>query len=79
MEATIDSGGRILLPKVLREALGLVAGSKVDVSAYNGGVQIMPGGRTAQLRRDADGRLVAHSQTQVTDDMLFSLIDAGRR
>lgn len=79
MEATIDSGGRILLPKPLRDALGLQPGSKVEISAYGSGVQVTPGGRTARLERDADGRLVATSDTVVTDDDLFALIDAGRR
>lgn len=79
MEATIDSGGRILLPKSLRDALGLAPGSKVDISAYGGGVQVTPGGRTARLQRDASGRLVAVSETIVTDDDMFALIDSGRR
>ena len=51
----------------------------MDVSVYGGGVQLTPGGRTARLERDADGRLVAVSDTVVTDDVLFALIDAGRR
>ena len=79
MEATIDSGGRILLPKSIRDSLGLAPGSKVDVSPYGSGVQITPGGRTARLVRDADGRLVAEAETPVTDDVMFALIDAGRR
>jgi AbrB family looped-hinge helix DNA binding protein len=79
MEATIDSGGRILLPKSLRDALGLAPGSTVDVSAYGAGVQITPGGRTASLHRTTDGRLVAVSETVVTDDDMFALIDSGRR
>lgn len=79
MKATIDSGGRILLPKALREALGLTPGSTVDISVYGGGVQVTPGGRTARLERDDDGRLVATSDTVVTDDDLFALIDSGRR
>lgn len=79
MEATIDSGGRILLPKSLREALGLAPGSTVDVSAYGAGVQITPGGRTARLQHAPDGRLVAVSETTVTDDDMFALIDSGRR
>ena len=37
------------------------------------------GGRTARLVRDADGRLVASADTEVTDDMMFALIDSGRR
>lgn len=79
MEATIDSGGRVLLPKSIRDSLGLVPGSKVDVSPYGSGVQITPGGRTARLERDPDGRLVARGETVVTDDLLFALIESGRR
>lgn len=79
MKATIDSAGRLLLPKSLRDALGLTAGSTVDVSAYGGGLQITPGGRSARLERDGNGRLVAHAETVVTDEAVFSLIDGGRR
>ena len=79
MEATIDSAGRILLPKALRDALGLVPGTKVDVSSRGGSVQITVGGRTARLQRDDEGRLVAVSDTIVTDESMFAIIDAGRR
>ena len=79
MKATIDSAGRLLLPKSLRDALGLTPGSTVDVSPYGGGVQVTPGGRTARLERSEDGRLVARSETVVTDDVMFALSDAGRR
>lgn len=71
--------GRILLPKSLRDALGLAPGSTVDVSAYGSGVQVTPGGSTARLERDADGRLVAVSERVVTDEDMFAVIDAGRR
>lgn len=79
MEATIDSGGRLLLPKRVRDLLGLGPGSTVDVSLYGSGLQITPGGRTARLERSADGRLVARSETFVTDEIMFGLIDSGRR
>lgn len=79
MEAVIDSGGRIVLPKQLRDALGLTPGATVDISAYGGGLQITPGGRTARVERDLNGRLVARADTEVTDDMMFALIDSGRR
>ncbi len=79
MEATIDSGGRLLLPKALRDSLGLAPGTKVDVTPYGGGLHIVRGGRTARVERDDDGRLVAHADTVVTDDAMFALIDAGRR
>lgn len=79
MKVTIDAGGRIVLPKHLRDALGMVPGSTVDIAPYGGGVQITPGGRTARLVRDPDGRLVAQSDTTITDDVMFGLIDSGRR
>lgn len=79
MEAVIDSVGRIVVPKPLRDALGLAPGAVVDISQYGNGVQITPGGRTATLEHDATGRLGARSDTVVTDEMMFALIDAGRR
>ena len=78
MRTTIDGAGRVVIPKALREAVGLAGGSAVEVSVYGGGLQLTPGGRTARLRR-VDGRLVAESDTEVTDEMLFAAIDAGRR
>ncbi|MDO5495351.1 MAG: AbrB/MazE/SpoVT family DNA-binding domain-containing protein [bacterium] len=79
MEAKVDSAGRIMLPKSLREALGLAAGSVVDVSAYGRAIQITPGGRTATLEREPGGRLVAVSDTPVSDEVTSALIDSARR
>lgn len=79
MESVVDAVGRVVVPKALRDALGLTPGTVVDISAYGSGVQITPGGRTARLERDRDGRLVSRGTTQVTDDEVFALLDAGRR
>lgn len=74
----MDSGGRLLVPKALREALGLSAGARVDISRYGAGLQVVPTGRTARLL-DEDGVLVATGDTAIDDDDVFALIDAGRR
>lgn len=74
----MDSVGRIVVPKPLREALGLRPGSKVDISAYGQGLQVIPAGRTARLVDEHDV-LVATGETALDDDDVFSLIDAGRR
>ncbi|MCL1837799.1 MAG: AbrB/MazE/SpoVT family DNA-binding domain-containing protein [Propionibacteriaceae bacterium] len=79
MEAKIDSGGRILVPKLYRESLGLLSGTTVDISAYGSGLQITPGGRAARIARGSNGRLVAHCETPITDDIVFSLVDSSRR
>lgn len=78
METSVDGVGRIVIPKPLREALGLRAGSVVDISRYGPGLQLTPAGRTARLV-DEDGALVADSEQLVTDADVFELIDSGRR
>lgn len=78
MKATIDSVGRVVVPKALRDLLGLHPGSTVDISQYGAGLHMTPVGRTAQLV-DEDGVLVATGTTTIDDDDVFGLIDAGRR
>lgn len=79
MKASVDALGRIVVPKQLREALGLRAGTVVDISPYGAGLQILPVGRTARLEASGDGSLVAVSDTRVDDEVVFGLIDSGRR
>ena len=78
MQTTIDSVGRIVVPKPLRDALGLTPGSTVDISRYGAGLQLTPAGRTARLVTEA-GVLVATGETEIDDDVVLGLIDAGRR
>lgn len=78
VETTVDGMGRIVVPKALRDALGLTPGAKVDVSRYGAGLHLVPVSRTARLV-ESDGVLAAESATTVTDDMVFELLDSGRR
>ncbi len=78
MQTTVDSVGRVVVPKALRDALGLRAGSTVDISLYGAGLQLVPAGRTAQLV-DESGVLVATGATAIDDDDISALIDSGRR
>ncbi len=78
MEATIDSVGRIVVPKPLRDARGLRAKSTVDISRYSAGLQLTPTGRTARLV-DESGALVITGDTTIDDEVVFGLIDTGRR
>lgn len=78
MKSTVDAVGRIVVPKPLRDALGLRAGSVVDVSRYGSGLQIVPTGRTARLV-DESGVLVATGETTIDDEAVLGLLDSGRR
>lgn len=78
MKTTVDAAGRIVIPKPLRETLGLGPGSSVEISRYGSGLQLIPTGRTARLVTEA-GALVATGDTTIDDEAVFGLIDAGRR
>lgn len=78
MKTTIDSAGRLVVPKVLRDRLGLKPGSTVDLSPYGAGLQMVPVSRTARVR-SIRGAVVAESDTVLNDEDVFALLDADRR
>lgn len=78
MEITMDRSGRIVVPKDLRDALGMEEGGTFDISRYGSGLHLEPHGRKARIV-ERDGRLVLTSDHVVTDDEMYALIDALRR
>jgi AbrB family looped-hinge helix DNA binding protein len=42
MKTTIDGAGRVIVPKKIRDAVGLEDGSEIDVRAENGVIQMAP-------------------------------------
>jgi AbrB family looped-hinge helix DNA binding protein len=51
MTLTIDGAGRIVLPKPVRERLGLNAGSNLEIEEVPEGVILKPTGRGSSLIR----------------------------
>ena len=67
-----------MVPKPLRDALGLQPGSEVEISRYGAGLQLIPAGRTAQVVLEG-GVPVVTGDTRIDDEIAFGLLDAGRR
>lgn len=67
-----------MIPKPLRDALGLQPGSEVEISRYGAGLQLIPAGRTAQVVLEG-GVPVVTGDTRIDDEIVFGLLDAGRR
>ena len=58
MLSTIDSAGRIVVPKALRDALGFVPGQRLEIRASDGKLEIEPLPTPMRLER-RKGALVA--------------------
>jgi AbrB family looped-hinge helix DNA binding protein len=81
MRTTIDSAGRLVVPKPLRERLGLAGGGEVDLEEHDGVVEIRTAARTVSVTRKA-GRPVLTVDSEVprlTDEATRELLEQTRR
>lgn len=81
MLATIDAGGRIVVPKEVRERLGLRPGSRIVLTEVEGRLEISPATTPVRLV-DQEGTLVAVSEVDLpvlTADQVRDAVEATRR
>jgi AbrB family looped-hinge helix DNA binding protein len=77
MRATIDKAGRLVIPKQLRDHVGLRPG-EVEVIAEGTGLRVEP--LASESLDERDGRLlIPTAGAQIDDDLVRSLRDAGQR
>ncbi len=58
MITTIDTAGRLVVPKAIREEAGLVPGEPLEVTLHDGRVEIVPAPREVRIR-ERDGLRIA--------------------
>lgn len=77
MRATIDKAGRLVIPKALRDRLGLGPG-EVEIVADGAGLRVEALPREGMVTRS--GRLVIPAGgALIDDDVVRELRDAGQR
>jgi AbrB family looped-hinge helix DNA binding protein len=77
MKASIDSAGRLVIPKVLRDRLGLTQG-EVEVEADGADLRVRPA--ADDVLEEQDGWLVVPAAGhRITDEDVRDLRDADQR
>jgi AbrB family looped-hinge helix DNA binding protein len=81
MRATIDAAGRIVVPKPLREALGLKPGQPLDIRASEGGLIIEIAATPMQLKKRGKGVVAvpAGALPKLTADEVRDTLERVRR
>ena len=77
----MDKAERIVLPKPLRERLGLVGGDELEVVEHDGVVELRPAPADVEVLDTPDGAVVAprESLPQLDDASLRETLDRLRR
>ena len=81
MRATIDAAGRMVIPKALRDAIGLGDGGDVDIELVDGALLVAPPTVPKRIA-DRGGRAVIVAEQPLpplSDEVVRSVTDAVRR
>lgn len=71
MKTTIDSAGRVVIPKPLREELGLHGGEEIEVTIRDGRIELEPSFNPVQLV-ERDGFLAAEIEEDESSPLTAS-------
>jgi AbrB family looped-hinge helix DNA binding protein len=81
MPSAIDSAGRIVIPKALRDRLGLDPGRAVEIRERDGRIEIEPAPTPMSLARRPGGPVAvpAEALPPLTDEQVRATIERVRR
>lgn len=81
MKVTIDAAGRVVIPKALRDAVGLRAGQPLEIAERDGRLEIAPAATPMRLVDEGEGAAaVADDDMPVlTADVVRETLERIRR
>lgn len=77
MRTTIDKAGRLVIPKALRDHLGLVPG-EVDIEVDGAALRVQPVDDEAELTEENGRLVIAPTGTRLSAATVRDLIDEDR-
>lgn len=81
MKTTIDKAGRVVVPKELRDLLGLNGGETLDIREADGRIELVPLSAKVRLE-ERPGGLVAVAEEELpplSDDLVRKTLERSRR
>jgi AbrB family looped-hinge helix DNA binding protein len=79
MRATIDLAGRLVVPKPLRDELGFVTGTELEVTVVDGHLEVSIPSRVRIDQGPHGMRFVADSDEHLDAGQVRELMERGRR
>jgi AbrB family looped-hinge helix DNA binding protein len=81
MRSTIDGAGRVVIPKPLRERLGLQGGEALDIRERDGRIEIEPAATPMRLagRRETTTAVPEEDLPPLTDEIVRETVERTRR
>jgi AbrB family looped-hinge helix DNA binding protein len=81
MRSTIDGAGRVVIPKSLRERLGLQGGEALDIRERDGRIEIEPAPTPMRLaeRGGAAAAIPEEDLPPLTDEIVRETVERTRR
>ena len=81
MQSTIDTAGRLVIPKAIRERLGLTGGQLVEIRERDGAIEIEPASTPMHLvdRKGGPVAVPAEDLPPLTDDIVRNTLERTRR
>jgi AbrB family looped-hinge helix DNA binding protein len=78
MQVSIDKAGRVVVPKPLRDQLGISPGTPLEIEVVDGHLELSVPNRPLEVIEGPHGPIFAPTGTPVTDAQLRSVLEAVR-
>jgi AbrB family looped-hinge helix DNA binding protein len=78
MKVSIDRAGRVVVPKPMRDQLGLSPETLLDIEVVDGRLEISARRREPRILEGPNGPVVASTGTLISDDDVRSALEAAR-